>query len=76
MLIGEHVDNRPDTDDAGKTDLTLVVETFASAGVPAIVTLTGRDRSLRQARAEASGPGPRGRRRSTASPVTTRPRWA
>ncbi len=53
VLIGEHVDNRPDTDDAGMTDPTLVVETFAAAGVPAIVTLTGRDRSLRQARAEA-----------------------
>jgi methylenetetrahydrofolate reductase (NADPH) len=53
VLIGEHVDNRPDTDDAGVTDPTAVVETFAAAGVPAIVTLTGRDRSLAQARAEA-----------------------
>ena len=53
VLIGEHVDNRSHTDDAGVTDPTVVVETFAAAGVPAIVTITGRDRSLLEARAEA-----------------------
>ncbi|MGD9705809.1 MAG: methylenetetrahydrofolate reductase C-terminal domain-containing protein [Acidimicrobiia bacterium] len=52
VLIGEHVDNRSHTDDAGVADPSAVVETFAEAGVPAIVTVTGRDRDLAEARSE------------------------
>lgn len=48
-LIGEHADNSRREDDAGPIDATVAVEILASHDVPAIVTLTGRDRDLEAA---------------------------
>lgn len=48
-LIGEHADNSRRDDDAGSIDATVAVEILASHDVPAIVTLTGRDRDLEAA---------------------------
>jgi 5,10-methylenetetrahydrofolate reductase len=49
-LLGEHVDNTPREDDSGALDPAVVVELLSEAGVPVIVTVTGRDRTLDDAR--------------------------
>ena len=49
-LLGEHVDNPPREDDSGSLDPVMVVEILSAAGVPVIVTVTGRDRGLTEAR--------------------------
>jgi len=51
-LIGEHVDNSRRDDDAGPVDAAVAVEILASHEVPAIVTITGRDRDLEAARGQ------------------------
>ena len=48
-LLGEHVDNPRREDDSGPVDPVWVVEILAEAGVPVIVTVTGRDRELVEA---------------------------
>ncbi len=49
-LLGEHVDNPRREDDSGPVDPVVVVELLGEAGVPVIVTVTGRDRGLADAR--------------------------
>lgn len=49
-LLGEHVDNPRREDDSGPVDPVVVVEILGEAGVPVIVTVTGRDRELADAR--------------------------
>jgi 5,10-methylenetetrahydrofolate reductase len=49
-LLGEHVDNIRREDDSGALDPVAVVEILAGKGVPVIVTVTGRDRTLSEAR--------------------------
>ena len=48
-LIGEHVDNPGHDDDAGAMPTAAVIGALAAGGVPAIVTVTGRDRSIVEA---------------------------
>jgi methylenetetrahydrofolate reductase (NADPH) len=49
-LLGEHVDNPALTDDSGALPAAEVIELLATAGVPVLVTVTGRDRDLTAAR--------------------------
>ncbi len=49
-LIGEHVDNPVQLDDSGALAPDEVVGILGDAGVPAIVTITGRDRDQSSAR--------------------------
>ena len=48
-LIGEHVDNPAQDDDSGGLPTAAVIGTLAARGVPVVVTVTGRDRSLAEA---------------------------
>jgi methylenetetrahydrofolate reductase (NADPH) len=48
-LIGEHVDNPASDDDAGALPTDTVIQLFAERGVPVVVTVTGRDRSVAEA---------------------------
>lgn len=50
-LLGEHADNPAHADDAGRIDALRVISLFAEADVMVVGTVTGRDRSLQDARA-------------------------
>lgn len=49
-LLGEHVDNPTTTTDASPLDPSAPVQVLSSHGVPTVATVTGRDRTIDDAR--------------------------